>query len=106
MELVPLLRFWREIRTGATAGAVVAVGFTAWRLAREGDLASATVALLASAAIFGGSLGLYLWRWVPKHWSQAKPMPAEAEVLASSKARWLALLAGLGFGLAAVGKGS
>jgi hypothetical protein len=104
MELIPLLRFWRDLRTGAGAGAVVAVGFTTWRVTREGDLAWTALALLGAAALFGAILGLYFWRWVPRHWDKAGPMPGDAEVMASHKTRWWALLGGLTFGFAAVGK--
>src|SRR4051812_11535567 len=106
MELIPLLRFWRDIRTGANAAAIVALGFTAWRLTREHSLGWSLLALSASTVAFGGLLGLYLQRWVPKHWKKATAMPADAQVLKSRTARTWALLGGLGFGLAAVGKGA
>jgi len=104
MELIPLLRFWRDVRSGAAVGAVIAVGFTVWRVMREGDPAWTGLALLSTAALFGAILGLYFWRWVPKHWDKAGPMPADAEVQASQTTRWWALLGGLAFGVAAVGK--
>ncbi len=104
MELIPLLRFWRDVRAGMLAGAVVAVGFTVWRVTREGDLAGSALALLAAAVVFGAILSLYLWRWVPRHWRKATPMPDDAEIMARGKARWWALLGGLAFGFAAVGR--
>ena len=41
---------------------------------------------------------------MPKHWEKAESVPADAEVVASHKARWWALLGGLVFGFAAVGR--
>jgi hypothetical protein len=104
MQSIPLLRFWRDIRTGAIAGTVVAVGFIVWRVTREGDLGWTVLSFGVSAALFASVLGAWLWRWVPKHWSKSEPVPADAEVMPSGKARWWALLGGFAFGFAAIGR--
>ncbi len=104
MKLISLLPFWRDLRIGAAAGAAVAVGITIWRVSREGDLAATALGLLAAAVLFGAVLALWLRRWVPKYWDKAGPVPSDAEVIASHKARWWALLGGLVFGFAAVGR--
>jgi hypothetical protein len=104
VQLIPLLRFWRDIRTGAIAGTVVAVGFIVWRVTREGDAGWTALSFGLSAALFGAALGLWLWRWVPKHWGKSEPVPANAEVMASSKARWWALFSGFAFGFVAIGR--
>ena len=77
---------------------------TIWRVSEEGEFAATALGLFATAAVFGAVLALWLGRWVPKHWQKAGPVPADAEVIASHKARWWALLGGLVLAFAAVGR--
>jgi hypothetical protein len=104
MKLISLLPFWRDLRIGVAAGAAVAVAITLWRMSEEGAIVATALGLLAAAVSFGAALALWLRRWVPKYWEKAGPVPADAEVVASHKARWWALLGGMAFGFAAVGR--